>query len=172
MKKSHKRIYKSTPTSNSFYKIVEYVGYVIFLISDYLIQFVSGILSVNLIEKTPFPRKFMTYGILVVRIIAIMYGYRLLFLLIFNNFMKDVFTRSTTSQCMGSVVNAGMDGWDGKPLCQTAIYAGENYLNGAKTTIQYDFTRMSKASSVAIKQLMYWILCLNLFAIPATLKSV
>jgi hypothetical protein len=156
-----------------FYKIVDYIGYVIFIISDYVMEFACYLMSVSMIDNTPFPLKYLTYAILAVRIICLVYGFKLIFAIMFKDFMSNIFTRSNTSQCSGNIDSAtsGILGKDGDPLCKTAIYVGSNYITGQPTTVQYDYDQMNTASLIAIKQMAYWIICLNLFAIPATLKG-
>lgn len=152
------------------FKIFEFLGYIVFAISDYVMSFVCSLLAVAFIENTPFPMKFVMYGIIIIRLALLYYGFALLFEIVFKNHTKNIFTKSYTSQCQGSV--DGENGWDSNPLCKNAVYVGENYISGNQTTIEYNYDKMYTANRVCIRQILYWLVFLNIVAIPVTLKTV
>lgn len=152
------------------YLAANYISYFIFIISDYLMTFGSHLLSVSFLEGASFPMKVIGYIFIAIRALLLWYGFYNLFQLIFRNQTRDLFSKSNASQCQGSVTNT--TGIDKKPLCQTAIYAGQSYIDGSPTTVEYNYDKVKTANEICKTQLLYWFICLSMFAIPATISSI
>lgn len=156
-------------------KIVEYILYFVYLICDYAISFACAIMSIGFVQHTPFPMKLLMYVFVAIRAICIIYGFRLLFVIIFQDFINKIFTRSNTSQCEGNVLGTDgsmLKGLDNDTMCVTARYIGENYLTGEKTFVTYNYNKVNNANLICLKQLIQWFVFLNLFTIPATITSI
>jgi hypothetical protein len=152
------------------YHFIEYILYFVFIISDYAMTFGSYILTVSFLEKTTFPLKLVSYAIVFIRAALIIYGFYALFQLIFTRHTKDLFTRKNVSQCQGNINE--LNGTDKNPLCETAIYNGQSYIDGSPTTVQYNYNQINKANEICSNQLIYWIIFMSIFAIPASISTI
>ena len=155
-------------TVGGIFRLFEYLSFIAFAISDYAMTFASGILAVEFVEHTPFPTKILMYAFVFIRAALLVFGFRQFFILCFDSFHKQLFTRKNPTVCQGNV--DGITGFDGQPMCQTAIYNGSSALTGESTKITYQFQRMDYAKYIAVKQMAMWIVYLNLFVIPATIR--
>ena len=155
--------------TSAIYKIIGYIIFFVFVISDYLVEFACNILTIGVQENVKFPGSMLMYGFVIVRTILLVYGFKFLFEIIFDYYAKLIFTRGYTLKCNGNVNN--VSGYDNKPLCQTVSYEINNPISASKSTTQYNFQRFDNAKNVCVKQIALWLICLNLFVIPATFKT-
>lgn len=155
---------------NIVYSIANYVSYFLFIISDYLMTFGSSVLSISFLEGASFPMKVIGYLYIFIRTILLVYGFYKLYQLIFTNQTRDLFSKSNTSLCQGSIPNTTDK--DKNPLCQTATYTGQNSISGLLATVEYNYDKVNTANEICKKQLLYWFICLSMFAIPATISSI